>query len=440
MLLDVEELSPVKKKLKIEIPIDIIESEIEGAYRQLNKKAKIPGFRPGRIPRVLLERQYKDDVEHEVIEKLLPQYYFDAVKDSGIIPVQNPRIEGDIRIEKGQPITFTATVEIKPSIEVSNYDGIEIEGKEVTISDDDVEKAMANLRESHAYLEKIAEDHMIENGDFVLIELEGSLEGKPVEVLKARDYLLEIGSNTFIPGIEEKLISHSAGETIDVKTTFPENHPHAELKGKEVDLNIKLKEIKKKVLPPLDNEFAKDLGSETLDSLKEQLKNELTERIKKQIERGYKEKIIQRLIDSHPFEVPPSMVDSEIYEMIIENNRHLLQKEGGADDFVREEIEKLRNEYTPLAIRSVKGALILEAISKKENITVGIEEVDAEIERISRETGHHPDTIRRTYISRYGNLEGLRETILQRKTLDILLSKTVIKIVDRSPLAVDSEQ
>lgn len=440
MLLNVENLSPVKKKLKIEIPIDIIESEIESAYHQLNKRVKIPGFRPGRVPRGLLERQYKDNVEHEVIEKLLPQYYSDAVRDSGIIPVQNPRIEGDIKIEKGQPITFTATVEIKPFIEVSNYDGIEIEGKEITISDDDVEKAMANLSESHAYLEKTAGDHRVENGDFVLIELEGSIDGEPVEVLRSRDYLLEIGSNTFIPGIEERLISHSAGETINVKTTFPEDYPHAELKGKEVDLNIKLKEIKKKVLPSLDDEFAKDMGSETLDNLKEKLKNDLIERMKRQIERGYKEEIIKRLIDSHSFEVPPSMIDSEVYEMIVENNSHLLNKERVAEDFLREEIERLRNEYTPLAIRSVKGALILEAISKKENITVSKEEIDAEVERISKETGHHPDTIKKMYTSRHGSLEGLRETILQRKTLDLLLSKTVIKTIDHSPLTMNGEQ
>lgn len=420
----VEELSPTKKRFKIEIPKDVIEKEISNAYSRLNKKVKVPGFRPGHVPREILERHYRRNVEAEVIEKLVPDYYLKSVKESGVSPVENPTFEGEIAIREGSPLNFEATVEVKPVIEISDYEGIEIKRLSHDVSEDEVERILKYFQDSHARLEPFEESHPIANGDFCLISFEGFLGDKPIEGSNVKDYILEIGSKVLVPGFEEQLIGSKKGDKIDINITFPEDYRDKSLAGKEALFKVEVKEVKRKVLPELDDELAKDLGQNSLSDLRALAREGLEKEKKRMVERDQKEEIIKKLLEKHSFEIPSSMIDRELRFMIHRRKTQILQGGGSLEGF---DEDRLRVELMPIATERVKSWLILEAIGNKEGITVSDEDLDKRIGEIATGLHERPEDIKRFYISKDGSLEGLRGEVFTEKVLDYLLSKAVFK-------------
>ncbi|MEK6690707.1 MAG: trigger factor [Nitrospirota bacterium] len=420
----VEEISPIKKRFRIEIPKEVIEQETSDAYSRLNRKVKVPGFRPGHVPRQILEKQFSKNIEAEVIENLIPDYYLRSVRESGITPVENPTIEGEILIKKDSPLIFEATVEIKPTIEVKGYEGIEIERQSIDISEEDIEKTLKNIQESHARLEPFEESHTINNGDFCLISFEGFLGDKPIEGGNVQDYLVEIGSNVLVPGFEEQLIGSKKGGKLDIKVTFPEDYGVKDMTGKEGSFKVEIKEVKRKVLPDFDNEFAKDLGQNSISELRDKVKEEIEKEKKRIAERDQKDTIIKKLLETHSFEVPSSMVERELRILTNRRKKQVLQA-GGSLEGIDE--NNLRTELSLIASERVKAGLILETIGKKENISVSDEDLNKRIDEISSELRENPEDIKKLYISKDGSLEGLRSEIFVEKTLDNLFSKVAFK-------------
>jgi len=420
----VEELSPTKKRFRIEIPKDVIEKEISNAYSRLNKKVKVPGFRPGHVPRKILERHYKKDVEAEVIERLVPDYYLRSIKESGLSPVENPTFEGEIAIKEGSPLNFEATVEVKPIIEVSDYEGIELKRFSYDVSEDEVERTLKGLQESHARLEPFEESHQIGSGDFCFISFEGFVGDKPIEGSNIEDYILEIGSKVLVPGFEEQLIGAKKGDKIDIKVTFPEDYRDKGLAGKEAVFKVEVKEVKRKVLPELDDELAKDLGQGSLSELRALARKGLEEEKKRMAERNQKEEIIKRLLEKYTFEIPSSMVERELGFMVHRRKGQILQGGGSPEGF---DEDRLRIELMPIATERVRSWLILEAIGDKEGITVSDDDLDRRIVEIAGRLNERPEDIKRFYISKDGSLEGLRSEVFTEKVLDYLLSKAVFK-------------
>lgn len=420
----VEELSPVKKKFRIEIPKEAIEKETTDAYLRLNRKVKIPGFRPGHVPRYVLERQYSRTIEAEVIDKLIPDYYLKSVREAGITPVESPAIDGNIVLKKDSPLIFEATVEVKPSIDVKGYEGVEIKRLSYDVSEAEVEGALKSFQESHARLEPYDESRIIENGDFCLISFEGFIGDKPIEGGKVEDYLLEIGSKTLVPGFEEQLIGTKKESKMDIKVTFPEDHRVRDMAGKEVLFKVDIREIKRKILPDLDEEFAKDLGQNSMSDLHAKIREEIGNDKKRKAENNQKEEIIKKLIETHPFDVPSSMVERESRIMLNRRKRQMLQGGGSLDGF---DEDGQRVELMPVATERVRAGLILEAIGRKEDISVSDDELNRKIEDIASGLRESPEDIKRLYISKDGSLEGLRSEIFVEKTLDCLFSKAVLR-------------
>jgi trigger factor len=245
---------------------------MEKAMKGCVKKAKIPGFRPGKAPKNIVERHYGDEVRSEVTHRLVTESYLRALQEHNLNPVEMPQIDNVSSLAKGLALTFTATVEVRPNIDLQPYDGIEVKEETVTVTDEEVDQTVDRLREMYAQLE-VVEGRPLEQNDTAIIDFEGFRDGKPIEGAKAADYMLSLGSNSLIPGFEDQLAGMNRGETREIKVVFPSDYNNRDLAGKDATFTVTLKEIKKKALPELNDEFAKDIGNNTsVAELKEGIK------------------------------------------------------------------------------------------------------------------------------------------------------------------------
>lgn len=413
MKVQVEEITPVKKSLKIEIPQEIVSNEFEIAYSDLKKKAKLPGFRPGKAPLSLLEKKFGPSVEEDIVRKLVPEYYQKAIKETGLSPVEFPSIE-KIELKKGAPLLFTATVEIKPTIQLSSYAGIPVSRKEITVTDEEVEQTLKRLQDEQGRLESSPEDHAVDASNYAIIDFEGSIDGKPVEQGKAEGYTLQVGSTTFPSEFESSLLGKKKGDRLEVDVPYPADYPNKEIAGKTVHFKIHVKEIKNKVLPPLDDELAKDIGLSSLTELKEKIKTTLLEQRNAQQEHDQKNSLMKKLVEMHAFDVPESMVDRELHIMIDRLQERVQQKL---------DHEALHKEYESTAKERVKGTFILNAIAEAEKLEVTEQEIDEEIGRLAQRAKVSLQEAKRAIHQQEGSLEGLKARIREEKALNRVYSQ-----------------
>ena len=270
MKASVEEISAIKRKISVEIPEDQVVKEVDSLYKDLGQKAKIKGFRPGKVPRNILERYFKDYVKAEVIQKLIEESYPKALSETELQPVSPPAIDPG-EFEGGKPFQYSAVIEIKPDFKPEGYTGLNIEGKKEEVKDEEVEQRLKALQNLHANLNTISEARPIQTGDYVIVDYEAKVEGKPLEGGKAIDFTVEVGSGQFIPTFEEKLIGLRLEEEKEIEVSFPADYGYQKWAGKTISFHVKIKEIKAKILPPLDDEFAKDLGYSSLEELRSQI-------------------------------------------------------------------------------------------------------------------------------------------------------------------------
>ncbi|MDO9125176.1 MAG: trigger factor, partial [Deltaproteobacteria bacterium] len=308
MNVTVEEISSINKKINIEIPLEQVTKEVESFYQQVGKQAKIKGFRPGKIPRGILERHFKDYVKSEVIQKLIQETYTAALSEKDLHPVSPPVIDPG-ELESGKPFQYSATVEVKPEIKIEGYIGLNIEGKKESAKEEEVEERLKGLQNLHAQLKTVPELRPVQSGDHVIIDYEARMDNKPLEEGKAVDFTVEVGGGRFIPALEEKMIGLKPEEEREIEVPFPEDYGYKKWAGKTVSFFVKVKEIKEKVLPSLDDEFAKDLGDyASLEDLKAKLKEEIEKEKELMLDRQLKDQMIEQLIQANSFEVPESMV------------------------------------------------------------------------------------------------------------------------------------
>ena len=424
MKVHVEEISGVKKKVHIEIPEDQVGQEIQSIYADLKKTAKIKGFRPGKVPRAILERYFKDYVKGEAVQKLIQDTIPKAFEDSKLHPVSAPVIDPQ-GLEIGKPFQYSAIVEIKPDFAMEGYLGLKIEGKKEEVKEEEVEERLKGLQNLYANLKAIPEPRPIQNGDFVILDYEASLGGKPLEEGKAIDYTIEVGSGRFIPAFEEKLIGLNPEEGKEIEVSFPEDYGFKKWAGKTLSFHVKIKEIKEKVLPSLDDEFAKDLGSySSLGELKVQLRRDLEKEKQSVLDRQLKDQLVDQLIQAHPFELPESLVEEQA-KSLVSDTKTRLASQGVAFESLGVTEEKLKEDYRETAQKQVRTFLILEKISEREGITVTDEEAEERLKEISERTRQKLDVVKR-YYEKNGLMPELKSGILSNKTMNLLLEKAEI--------------
>ena len=421
MKVNVEEISPIKKKVNVEVPEDQVIKEVDFFYRELSRKAKIKGFRPGKVPRNILERHFKDYVKAEVIQKLIQESYPQALSEAKLHPISNPLIDPG-EMEGGKPFQYAATIEIKPEIKLEGYIGLKIEGKKEGVKDEEVEERLKNLQNIHAQLKTVSDPRPVQPGDFVILDYEASMENKLLDEGKATDFTVEVGSGRFIPDLEEKLVGLKPDEEKEIEVSFPEDYGYKKWAGKTLSFHVRIKEIKEKILPILDDEFAKDLGDySSLEDLRLKLREEIEKEKKLILERQLKDQMVEQLLQANSFEVPESLVEEQTRTLVSDTKMRLATqgvdfKNLGLSD------EKLQGDYREMAQKQVRTFLILEKIADQEGITVTDEEAEDRVREISERIHQKVDVVKR-YYEKNGLIPDVKAGIMSEKILNFLLEK-----------------
>ncbi|MGM0369342.1 MAG: trigger factor [Bacillota bacterium] len=424
MKIEQEKVEENKVKLDVELEEERVEEALDEAYKKVVKKVDIDGFRKGKVPRTLLEKRYGEEVLHkDALDILIQQGYYEAVEEADIEPIAQPEIT-DAYINGGEPATFTATVEVKPDVDLGEYSGLEVETEDVTVEDEEIEQELETRRHDHAQLVGLDRE-VVEEGDFTTIDYEGTIDGEPFDGGSAEDYNLEIGSGSFIPGFEEQLIGAQVGEETTVEVEFPEDYQGADLAGEEAEFKVAIKDIKAKEVPELDDEFAKDVGYDNLDELKSDIKNDLEEEAATQADREYENKLVDAAVANAEVNIPEAMVEEEIDNML-EGQKMQMQQQGFDFDQYLEmtgmDEEGLRDNFRQQAVQRVESNLILEAIAEQEEIEVTDEEIDEKVAEIAKSQGQEeqdPEQVK-AFLQMQGQLDQLTDGLQMEKTIDFL--------------------
>ena len=425
MKVHVEEISPIKKKVHVEVPEDHVAKEIDSFYDELKKKAKIKGFRPGKAPRSILERYFKDYTTGEVLQRLIQETFPKALSEVSCSPVAPPAFDPQ-ELESGKPFRYAAIVEVKPEIKIEDYAGLNLEGKKEDVGDEELEERLKSLQNLHAQLKTISEPREIRTGDYVILDYDAKMDGKPLDEGKGIDVPVEVGSGRFIPTLEEKLIGLKPEDERDVDVSFPADYAYKKWAGKTVSFHVKVKEIKEKILPALDEEFAKDLGGfDSLEALKVKLREDMQKAKEMALDRHLKDQIVDQLLQKNSFEIPPSLVEDQNQALVSEAKLRLASQGMNLKDMDISE-DKLREDYRAVAERQVKTYLILEKIAGQEGISVSDEEVQDRLKEISERSHQKLDAVKR-YYEKNGLIPEIQAGILGDKTLNFLLEKSNVK-------------
>lgn len=425
----VECLGPVKRKIDVVIPPEKVAEEVELLYRQLKKSVRIKGFRSGKVPEHILKRYYRDQVEGEVISKLIQGSYPDALQRVSMVPISQPVLENG-GLEEGKEFFYSASFEVKPEIAVKDYLSLKVEKERVKVTEKDVEERIEKLREAHAFLKEVEEERLLKVGDYTLVDIKGTVQGKVFEGGEVNDHLLELGPDTYLPGLSRKLIGFRKGSSAEVVLSIPEDYYRKDLAGREVSLQVTIKGIKEKVLPPLDDAFARDVGEcKGLDDLKKMLEVRIEREEQGKVESLVRRRIEDQLITTNPFEVPPSMIERQIEFMMADTERVLLSQ-GSSLGKLGISVEALRENYRTEAERKVRCSLVLQTIAAREGIEVREGEIEEKLKDIAHSNNQSVDRVRDFY-RREGLWEGLTITLRENKTYEFLLKSATIEDVAR---------
>jgi trigger factor len=430
MLINIENLSPVKKKLSFEIPSDRVSKEIEKVYEEIKKTVSIKGFRKGKVPRAIIEKHYGERMEADALKNLINDTYFKALIDKKVLPVSQPEFETD-PLKAGESFKYTATFETAPDIDLQEYKGVQVEKRALVVDEKVVDSRLAELQDGMAQLKSLEEPRPAVEGDFVSIDFKGFLDGVPFERGEAKDYLLQLGSNNFIPGFEDQVVGMSPGENRNVNVTFPADYGNADLAGKDVTFEVTVKEIKVKELPALDDDFAKQFGPfESIADLKAKISEVFEKEEVQKIENEVRDNIVKALIEKHEFEVPEAMVEKQL-NVLIENMKSNLAGQNMTFEQLGTSEEKIREQSRSVAVSQVKGSLLLAAIADKENVTVADAEIEEKIRDIAAQANKDFEVIFGIYQSNPYAKDTLVMQMREDKVIDFLLSQASVSEVDK---------
>ena len=421
MLQEVEKVSATTRRLKINVPSEIIQSETDSVYNEIRTTTKIPGFRPGKVPQTILVKKFGKKVEAQVIETVVPRSYLEAIKEAKLEPVSYPDIdEKNLELKPGQPLSFTVTVEIKPEIENINYEGIVLKKKTFSVEEDEVERSIKLLQESKA-LYSVSEDEMKE-GDMAILDSDAFIDGQMSNELSYKEYPLILGTKEMPKEFSEALTGKKKGDAVEIKLNFESDHPNKTIAGKEVLFKVTVTETKKKNIPPVDDELAQSAECSTVDELRNKIRENLGKRKEGEINLAYKKDILDELIMRHNFDVPASMVHGEIESMIHHEKQDAMRtgREVKPDEELGKELESKARE-------NVKSVLLIEAIGKKANIEINDDDIKKAINEIASRNDLKPEEVTKLYSVREGSMDALKSRLFADKVLDMVLEKAAIQ-------------
>jgi trigger factor len=414
----VEEATTCKKELVIEIPLDVVQREADSVAAQFAKRARIPGFRTGHAPTSLVRQHFRDDIRSEVVQHLVPRFFESAVKDQKWEIVGEPRFE-DLKFENDQPLTCKATFEIFPDFELRPYKELEAEEEQASITDADVEKAVEELREQAATFEVVA-DRPAEDDDYVTVNYRGydvnSPHGQPLE---ARNAVVRLSGKQTVAAFTENLRGSKAGDVREFPASYPEDYPQKTLAGKTLSYRVEIQSIKKKMVPPADDELAKSVSElSTLEELRSKLRQGLTEQAARRAEMATKQKLAEKLLGAHDFPVLGALIETQLDRKM---ERMLTQLISQGIDPRESQVDwrKVREDAKPDAEKEVRIALVLTRVAEAEKIELAEEEVDDFVRELAQERHITPAELK-TRLTREGKLDTLKSTRRNQKALDFI--------------------
>src|SRR2546428_9438141 len=416
MLLNYEDLSSVKKSVEVEIPADLISNEAKRVTNEFSRHAKLPGFRPGKVPTNIVRTRFAKEIQDEVMSRLLPRSFHDAIADKGVEPVGDPQLQHIDPYIEGAPVKYKAEFEVKPHIELREYRGIEIDEPKIEVNDSDVDSMIERLRDQ-ASSYRVEAERSLEDGDFAMVEISTSGEGVEPET---RSGHFRVGEETPLPELHEALRGKKPGETGSFDKTYGDDASNEKFRGKSIHHDVTLKEIRVQEKPEVTDDFAKSVGGwDSVQQMRETIAADIRKHREFEALRVKKNQIGEHLLGIHDFDVPDALVEEELGKSL-QNYARFLASQGIDIEKADLDWNKISEDFRPEAVKRVKRGLILEAIAKRENVVVSDVEVDAEIRRAANESGRDFAEVKHRLVHD-GGYQALRASLAQEKALDLVL-------------------
>jgi trigger factor len=418
------EESPVLHKLEVEVDAKRVRRAFDRAYRELARNVTVKGFRPGKVPRSVLERLYGASLAEQIERTLVSETLAEAIEQTGLAPVAEPGVEASTPLPD-EDFSYTARIEVKPEIELPDLSGLPAKKPRVEVADEEIEREIEGLRQRNAPLIEEPEDTPLASGHIAILDFVGRIEGKPFQGGSGQGVNLEIGSGQFIPGFEEQLVGAVSGEDREVTVSFPDEYANAELAGKEAVFAAHLVAVKRRELPALDDDFAKDVGDfETLEDLRARIRADMTAGREHAAKAELQRTLLASLVERASFDVPPGLIERQLHQQL-HTAREQLQDRVPEEELVGQ-LERWKEEWRESAERKVREGLLLEAVARAEEISVSPEEIEARIQEMAAQQGIDPGRMRKTYGGEVFE-RALEAQMTDEKALDFLAARAKVE-------------
>ena len=424
MSVQVEKQEKNMAKLTVEVPAEQFVDAIKKAYNKNKNRFNVPGFRRGKAPQMMIEKMYGVGVFYEdAADEAINETYADAMKESGLDIVSRPEISIE-QIEKGKPFIYTALVAVKPEVSLGQYKGIEVEKADASVKEEDIEAELKRVQNQNARLVSIT-DRPVAKDDQVVIDFDGSVDGKAFDGGKAEDYPLTIGSHAFIDTFEDQLIGKNIGEECEVHVTFPGEYHAKELAGKPAVFKVKIKEIKVRELPELDDEFAGEVSDfDTLEEYKKDIEAKISERKQKAAATENENRVVDKVVEGASMEIPERMIDDQVENMIQDTARRMQRQGLDLDQYLKYTgmtLDQMKEQARPQAVKRIQTRLVLEAVAKAENIQISDEKLDEEITKMAESYQMEADKLK-SYMTEMDK-EQMKEDLAVQEAVDLLVAE-----------------
>ena len=436
MKTNLEKVSNLNRKLSIEIPANVVQTEFDRAFNGVQKEVTIKGFRKGKAPIAMIKSMYGDRIKQDVAQNLIRSHYPSALTEHNLEPISSPEFEFEDPNELGS-FSFSASFDIRPEVNLRKFEGLEVEREKLEFDEKKVDQVLENIRSSRATQVDVLENRPAKTGDIAIVDFEGFVDGKPLENGAGQNHPLELGSNSFIAGFEEGIVGMSLGQTKTINLKFPEPYHAPELSGKPVDFKVTLQGLKKKELPELNEELLKSLGGPSnVEDLKKSIREDLEATEKKRIEDAFKNRLLKALVSANPVDVPASL-QAEQKQMLIEDFKKRMADQGMPETDFEVYASKWDADFNKTAAEMIQSSFLVDALAKKQDLVCKKEDIEKKFADYAKQTGLEESRIREWY-GRPDQMSRLTYLITEEKVIGYLTSVSKIKELPKSQIKDDA--
>lgn len=427
---EVTDKGGLMREIAFEVPAGAVASAFDAACDNIARGLKLPGFRAGKVPRKVIRSRYRGQVNSEVIQRLVPDYWRQAISQAALEPVSQPEFD-PIDLKEGSPLRVVAQVEVEPEVTLAPYDGLEVTAVDLEVTDEDLAAAHHSLQETMAAMEPCEAGHAAQAGDQVVMDFEGKVDGAPFDGGKGQGYVVTVGEGHLIPGFEDQIQGHAAGETFAVTVTFPDDYHAEKLRAKEAEFQVTVTEIKRKVLPDVDDAFASQIGEfENLEALNRTLRDEILAKRKVDQRLIQRRQAFSKLVEANTFDPPDRLVEDALDD-IVQHRQRVAAIQGKSPEEAGFDPAKVRQEAREEAVAQARGRVILSRIAKAEGVTVTEADLADEIARLAREYRRAEDEIRQRVAADPLEVDRMRRHLRDNKVLDLVVDRAKVRAVPR---------